>query len=136
MSLHRLAGPLNDATQAARTLDGQLDEASELLADFEGETEMLHEELESIQAELEEIADGLGEARRWTGVAGAIQGSSTLPTEDQLWQIDSAWEAVPPLMERLNALITERVPSFNNSLDAMGVRPSPGERLTVPRRGG
>lgn len=136
MSLHRLAGPLNDATQAGRTLDGQLDEASDLLADFEGETEMLHEELEAIQAELEEIADGLGEARRWTGVAGAIQGSSTLPTEDQLWQIDSAWEAVPPLVERLNALITERVPSFNSSLDAMGVRPSPGERLTVPRRGG
>jgi len=135
MSLHRLAGPLNDATQAARTLDGQLDEAAELLEDFEGDTDMLQGELETIQAELEEVSEGLGEARRWTGVAGAIQGSSTLPTEDQLWQIDAAWDAVPPLVERLNTLIMDRIPAFNTSLNEMGVRPSPGERLTVPSRG-
>ena len=135
MSLHRLASPLNDATQAAGTLDGQLDDAADLLGEFEGDAEEAQEELRAIQKELQEIADGLGEARQWTGVAGAIQGSSTLPTGDQLWQIDAAWEAVPPLMERLNALITDRVPAFNTSLDAMGVRPSPGDRLVIPTRG-
>lgn len=135
MSLHRLASPLNDATQAASTLDGQLDDAADLLGEFAGDAEEAQEELRAIQKELQEIADGLGEARQWTGVAGAIQGSSTLPTGDQLWQIDAAWEAVPPLMERLNALITDRVPAFNTSLDAMGVRPSPGDRLVIPTRG-
>ena len=135
MSLHRLASPLNDATQAAGTLDGQLDDAADLLGEFEGDAEEAQEELRAIQKELQEIADGLGEARQWTGVAGAIQGSSTPPTGDQLWQIDAAWEAVPPLMERLNALITDRVPAFNTSLDAMGVRPSPGDRLVIPTRG-
>ena len=95
----------------------------------------LEDELEAIQSELDEISDGLVEARRWAGVAGAIQGSSTLPTEDQLWQADSAWDAVPPLVERLNLLLTNRVPTFNDSMNAMGVRPHPGEALRVPRRG-
>ena len=136
MSLHDLARPLNDATQATRRLSGQFDEAAALLADFEGESESLQEELTAMQSELEEISAGLGEARRWAGVASAIQGSSTLPTDDQMWQIDSAWDAVPPLVERLNVLITERAPAFNASMDAMGVRPDPGEAVEVPRRGG
>ena len=46
-----------------------------------------------MQAELGEISTELGEARRNAGVAGAIQVSSTLPTEDQLWQVDAAWAA-------------------------------------------
>ena len=136
MSLHDLARPLNDATQATRRLSGQFDEAAALLGDFEGESESLQEELTAMQSELEEISAGLGEARRWAGVASAIQGSSTLPTDDQMWQIDSAWDAVPPLVERLNVLITERAPAFNASMDAMGVRPNPGEAVEVPRRGG
>ena len=39
--------------------------------------------------------------------------------EDQLWQIDAAWGAVPPLIERLNTLITTRIPVFNAGLDAV-----------------
>ncbi len=135
MSLHDLAAPMNDATEAAQRLNDQLSEAEDLLGDFEGDVADLVAELEAIQSELDEISDGLGEARRWAGVAGAIQGSSTLPTEDQRWQADSAWDAVPPLVERLNLLLTNRVPTFNDSMNAMGVRPHPGEALRVPRRG-
>ena len=135
MSLHDLAAPMNDATEAAQRLNDQLSEAEDLLGDFEGDVSDLEEELEEIQSELDEISDGLGEARRWAGVAGAIQGSSTLPTEDQLWQVNSAWDAVPPLVERLNLLLTNRIPTFNDSMNAMGVRPHPGEALPVPRRG-
>jgi chromosome segregation ATPase len=135
MSLHDLAAPMNDATEAAQRLNDQLSEAEDLLGDFEGDVADLVAELEAIQSELDEILDGLGEARRWAGVAGAIQGSSTLPTEDQRWQADSAWDAVPPLVERLNLLLTNRVPTFNDSMNAMGVRPHPGEALRVPRRG-
>ena len=36
----------------------------------------------------------MAEARRNAGVARAIQGSSTLPTEDHLWQVDRAWEVM------------------------------------------
>jgi hypothetical protein len=135
MSLHALAGPLFEATQGAERLADQMDEAAELLDDHDGAPDDLTEELEAIQDEIEAIRDGLQEARRWSGVAGAIQGSSTLPTEDQTWQIDAAWDAVPPLVERLNVLITSRVPDFNSALDAEGVRPDPGDPVPVPSRG-
>jgi septation ring formation regulator EzrA len=136
MSLHRLAEPLYRATQATSRIDGQLDDSAELLADHADVSEGLTEELDAIQAELEAISDGLSEARSHTGVASAIQGSSTLPTEDQLWQIDEAWRLLPPLIERLNALITDRIPAFNAALDDEGVRADPGAALPVPRRGG
>ena len=94
------------------------------------------EELSALQEELEEIDDDLGEVRGWARVASAIQQSSTLPTEDQLWQVDAAWEAAPGHIERLNAIITERMPAFNAMLDEEGVRPDPGEAVAVPRREG
>jgi photosystem II stability/assembly factor-like uncharacterized protein len=136
MSLRELAAPLYEARQAVERLAEQMDAAEALLEGHDGPVESLTEELETIQTELEEILDGLDEARRWTGVAGAIQQSSTLPTEDQLWQVDAAWDAAAPLVERINALITLRVPALNDALDAEGVRPHPGEALVVPRRGG
>ena len=135
MSLHRLATPLNEATISARKLGEQFNETFALLEAYDGDTDSLSQALEAMQSELEEISEGLGEARSWTGVANAIQGSSTLPTEDQFWQVDAAWDAVPPLIERLNTLITNQVPAVYTEMDAMGVRPSPGDALSVPRRG-
>lgn len=136
LAVYELAAPLDEATRAAERLSDQMDEVEALLDEVNDTPESLTEMLSEIQEELEEIDDGLGEARRWNGVGGAIQGSSTLPTEDQLWQIDAAWDAVPPLVERLNRLIDRDVPMLNAALDAEGVRPDPGDTLTVPRRGG
>lgn len=136
IALYELAKPLNDATQAANRLEEQMEDAGSLLEDTKGAPSSLTEELDLIREELDEIQSGLGEARGWAGVGNGIQGSSTLPTEDQLWQIDAAWEAVPPLIERLNALVTDRVPAFNDALDAEGIRPDPGDAIAVPRRRG
>ena len=135
MSLHRLATPLNEATLSARKLGEQFNETSTLLEAYDGDTDSLSQALKAMQTELEEISEGLGEARSWAGVANAIQGSSTLPTEDQFWQVDAAWDAVPPLIERLNTLITDQVPAVYTEMDAMGIRPSPGDTISVPRRG-
>jgi len=136
MSLHALAAPLHHANRRRSELSEQVDEAEALLEDHDGGTEALSANISEIQEELEEIREALAEARRWAGVAGAIQASSTLPTEDHLWQVDAAWEATPPLIERLNVLITDRVPALHAAMDDAGVRPDPGERLEVPRRGG
>ncbi len=136
MSPHELAKPLYEANQRTRELTDQMEETEALLEDHEAASESLSEMLVGIQEELEEIREGLAEARRWAGVANAIQASSTLPTEDQLWQVDAAWEATPPLIERLNRLVTDQVPALNAALDDAGVRPDPGEPLVVPRRGG
>ena len=135
ISLHQLAPALNQATLSARRLGEQFNETSALLEEYDGNAESLLQDIDAMQTELEEISDGLGEARSWAGVANAIQGSSTLPTEDQLWQADAAWDAVPPLIERLNTLITEQSPAVYSEMDAMGIRPSPGDALSVPRRG-
>ena len=117
-------------------MTGQLDEADGVIEDLEGVPESITDELSAMQDELRAINSGLGEARSNAGVSGAIQGSSTVPTEDQLWQIEAAWEAVPGLIERLNQLIMNRIPAFNASLDAEGIRPDPGVAIDVPRRRG
>ena len=134
MSLHTLAKPIYETTQAAQRLDRQLGEAEELLEAHEGASEALTAELEAINEELSSIQSELGTVRGNAGGAGAIQGSSTLPTSDQLWRIDQAWEALPGVVERLNRLIETRVPAFNAMLDAEGVRPNPGDAITVPTR--
>lgn len=136
MSMHRLAKPVYEAGQALNRLQEQMGEAEDLLGQHQDAPESLTEELEAILEELESIDDLLGDVRGWTRVAGSIQQSSLRPTEDMLWQVDKAWEEAPGVIERINALITRRVPAFHDALDEEGVRPDPGEALEVPRRGG
>ena len=134
MSLHTLAVPIYEAGRAIRSLEEQLDAAEELIDAAAEAPEGLEEELTAIREALEEVEDDVAEARRNAGVARAIQGSSTLPTEDHLWQVDRAWEVMAELVEPLNALITSRVPALNAQLYAEGVRPKPGEAVVVPGR--
>jgi len=136
MALHRLAEPLSQARQRVTSLTEQMDEVQGLFAGREELPPSLTGEAAAIQEELELIEEGLDEVGEWTDVAGGIQGSSTLPTEDQLWQIDAAWDAMPGWTSRLNALITTRVPAFYSELDAQGVRPDPGAPIALPRRSG
>jgi hypothetical protein len=136
VALHRLAAPLFEAERRVTLLREQMEEASSLLAGRDELPEALSAEAKAIQEEIEAIDEGLDEVRGWTRVASGIQGSSTLPTEDQLWQIDAAWEAMPRWVARLNGLVTTRVPDFYRSLDAEGVRPDPGTPVVLPRRSG
>ena len=136
MSLHVLAVPIYEATQAAERLTEQLDAAEELIEGAAGAPEGLTEGLTAVRAELEAVQTDLGTARQNARVAGAIQGSSTPPTEDQLWQVDRAWELMPDAVDRLNVLVLTRVPALNTMLYAEGVRPSAGEAIDMPRRPG
>ena len=137
MSLYTLAAPIYEATQAARRMGEQLDTAEELVEAAEGEHESLTEEITAIREELDEVEEELELARDNAGVAGAIQGSSTLPTADQLWQVDRAWEVLPPAVDRLNVIVLTRMPALSAMLNAEGVRPGLGEAIEVPgRRGG
>ncbi len=134
MSLHALAAPIYEAGRAVDRLEEQIDAAEELIEAAAEAPEGLAEELEAIREALDEIDDDVGEARRNAGVATAIQGSSTLPTEDQMWQVDRAWEVMAELLDPLNELITSRVPALNAQLYAEGVRPKPGEAVALPGR--
>ena len=134
MSLHALAAPIYEAGRAVDRLEEQLDAAEELIEAAAEAPEGLAEELEAIREALDEIDDDVGEARRNAGVATAIQGSSTLPTEDQMWQVDRAWEVMAELLDPLNELVASRVPALNAQLYAEGVRPKPGEAVALPGR--
>ena len=134
MSLHTLAPSIYEAGRAIDRLEEQLDAAEELIEAAAEAPEGLDEELEAIREALDEIDDDVGEARRNAGVATAIQGSSTLPTEDHMWQVDRAWEVMQELLGPLNELITSRVPALNAQLFAEGVRPKPGEAVAMPER--
>ena len=134
MSLHALAAPIYEAGRAVDRLEEQLDAAEELIEAAAEAPEGLAQELEAIREALDEIDDDVGEARRNAGVATAIQGSSTPPTEDQMWQVDRAWEVMAELLDPLNELIASRVPALNAQLYAEGVRPKPGEAVALPGR--
>lgn len=135
MSAYRLSGPAHEAQQAVRRLQDQLDDVSKLLAEQESAPEALVNDVDSLKKELDGLGDEIGEA---TGGAGsfAMEGSTTAPTADQLWQLDRSWEKLPPLIEQLNGIITDRMPSLNRRLDEQGVRPNPGEPVAMPQRGG
>jgi hypothetical protein len=136
LALHRLAAPLSEAERRVSALGEQMEAAAGLLEGRDELPESLSGEAAAIQDEIEAIEAGLEEVRGWTGVASGIQGSSTLPTEDQLWQIDAAWDAMPRWISRLNGLLTTRVPDFYALLDAEGVRPDPGAPVVLPSRSG
>ncbi len=134
MSLHTLAKPIYEATEATERLTGQLTEASDLIAEHDELPETLTTELEAIEDDLSSIQNDLRTARSNAGIANAIQASSTLPTSDQFWQVDQAWDAMPGVLEQLNELILNRLPAFNAMLDSEGVRPNPGMAIALPSR--
>ena len=96
----------------------------------------LKEELRTVRGDLTALGQELGAANRTSGIRNAIQASSTVPTGDQLWQVEQLWEDVPGLVERVNALVTVRVPALNDRLNELGLRPDPGEAVPLPRRSG
>ena len=124
--------PIHEANQAISRLEGQLDDAEELIDGANAPPEGIEEELEAIREALEAVQDDVTEARRNAGVARAIQGSSTLPTEDHLWQVDHAWELMGETVGKLNELIRTRVPDLNAQLYAEGVRPDTGGTVEMP----
>ena len=134
MSLYALAKPMYEATQAGRRLNQQLSATEKLVKAHDDVPDELTEELTAIKDELEEIRDELSTAGRTARVANSIQQSSTLPTADQMWQVENAWEEVPALIGRLNELMETRIPAFTAMLDELGIRPSPGEAIEVPKK--
>ena len=56
------------------------------------------------------------------------------PTEDQIWSIHQTWEAIPAVIERINDMLTNRMPGLEAMLADVGVRPSLGEPIRVPPR--
>ena len=130
---YRLSGPRNQAGQRMQQMMQQVAQAEQRANDAEEVPEDLAEEIEAVQEALQELQGDLGEAGGGSNVYGQIERSSTPATADQLWRIDQSWERLPAVIERVNEMVTERVPALLARIYPEGLRPEMGEPVAVPR---
>jgi len=135
MSAYRLEASVHQAGQAILRLRSQLGDVEDLLNDVDEPPEALGEDVASIKEELGNVSDELY-ALSLRRTRSSIAGSTTRPTEDQLQAIDRAWDDTPAIIERLNTVISTRMPALNRRLDDEGIRADPGEAVEIPTRGG
>ncbi len=137
MSAYAIMKPQYEARQAVRRIQGQLGQAREMLTD--DTPSEVRDEIQDIRRELTEIQRAMGDSgggRRGRGARGfgSFEGWTGRPTADALFQLERQWERLPEAIERINAVITERMPALNRMLDEHGVRPGAGETIEVPRK--
>lgn len=130
MSIYKLQKPVHEAGQAVQRIRGQIEEAIELISTTTEGKGALDQEAKTIIDTLDDIQNNLQSLPM--GVGGSIEGSTTLPTQDQLQDIDSAWERGPRIIGRLNILISDTLPQFYQSMNAAGIRADPGETIRIP----
>lgn len=99
----------------------------------DADREALEGEIEALASEIGEVGRELGRAMQ-AGGAGGMDGWTGPPTADQLWGIDRTWDALPAAIEKVNVLLTERMPAFEARVAAAGLRPAVGDPIPVPRR--
>jgi hypothetical protein len=116
-------------------LRDQLGDVDDLLGDADSPPKALGEEVAAIREKLGDISDELDRlsVRR---TRSAMEGSTTLPTEDQLQLVDKAWDETPALITQLNAVISNLMPALNRGLGDAHIRADPGELVEIPTRGG
>jgi photosystem II stability/assembly factor-like uncharacterized protein len=133
-SVYELVGPLYLANQQADTLNRRLADVKRLVDGRDDVPDDLVTDLDSLRARVDTLDDELGDVNRDVRrLYSRIEGSSGRPTEDQLRQLDEAWDEAPGLIERLNAIIEDEMPALYRRLDELGIRPDPGELVEVPR---
>jgi photosystem II stability/assembly factor-like uncharacterized protein len=137
MRVYELAKPLRDTEQRLDAMTDRMGEIEELLAsaDLDDATkEGLSEDAQAISEEIEEVREALERANHLGRGTSGIANWSGRPSADQLWAIESTWEEIPDVIDRVNGLLTTRLPAFEDRLTETGVHASLGEPITVPRR--
>ena len=141
---YRLSGAVGDARERMQEMREQLGQVEERVGAADNPPETLTEEIEAFREDLaalqEEIGGGGGFGGGGSGpAAGAatwrtIESATHLPSADQLWQIDRSWEELRGVIERVNELLTERLPALNARVYAEGVGPEAPEAVSMPAR--
>ena len=135
MDAYALQKPVREAADRLRALNQRIEQVREAMAaaGLEGDArESLEEEVDAFAEAVREAGQGLGRAS--VGRAGAMESWSGRPTADQLWSIERAWEALPDAIDAVNALLTDRLPVFEDRVAAAGLRPAVGDPIVIPRR--
>ncbi len=136
MSAYQLAKPNYDAGRAIRRLNRQLDDVRQLIREANDVPESVSEQVDSLRSELRQLQQDLQRAAGGAGAAFSIEASTMRPTADQLWQIEQSWEQLPGVVEKINEVVETKMPALYDTLNQHGIRPDPGEPITVPTRRG
>ena len=137
MKTYELRKPLRDAEERLQAMDDRIGEILEVLEDAELTEDLrasLRTEATEIGDEVETAGEDLDRADRTGRQTSSIEGWSGPPTADQVWTIDTTLGGVGPVIRRINALLTERMPAFEHRLAEAGVRPPLGDPVAVPRQ--
>ena len=141
---YRLSGAASDARERMGEMREQLGQADERVGAAENPPEALEEKIEAFREELDALQEEIGGGGGFGGASGPAAGASVWrtiesatnpPTADQLWQIDRSWEELPAVIERLNELLTVRLPALQAQVYAEGVRPEVAGAVVMPARG-
>lgn len=133
---YRLSGPADEAEGALDTSAALLDDVETLLGSSASGGSALADEVEAIRTLIEEIGDDLDDASGGAGMWGRIQGVSGPPTADALWQIDRSWDLLPPVIERVNDLVSGRLSALLGEVYTAAARPGVPDPVPAPQRGG
>ena len=132
---YRLSGTVQAFRERLGSIGEQLGRIENQVQNLTEEVpEELAEEIEAFGEDLEELEEEFGDVSNGAFVWGTMQRSTSLPTEDQIWRIDRSWEAVPPLIPRVNEMLTVRLPALYDRVYAEGLRPEAEEPVAVPVR--
>lgn len=132
---YRLGHAEERAGEVLDEVRDRLDEVEELLAEAEDAPAGIADELEALRAEIEAIEEEVDDAAVGSGAWSRIQAFSGPPPADELWRIERSWEMLPPVIERVNAVATERLPALLSRVYTPDARPPAPDPAPLPRRG-
>ena len=131
MSAYALSKPTNEGLQALGRLRDHLADIEAQVEDHDV-SESLTAEVEAVGEELDEIGEELDGARDGAGISGSLSGYHTAPTADMLWQLERGWDVLSGAIDRVNAMIEDRMPALFSAVQAAGVGPDLGDPIQVP----
>jgi len=139
MSAYAIMKPQYEARQAVRRIQEQLGQAQEMLTDdtpseVRDEIQAIRKELTEIQRAMDPDPPRRRRRRPPPPPFDSFEGWTGRPTADAIFQLHRQWERLPDAVDRINIVITERMPALNQMLDQHGVRPSVGETIEVPKK--
>ena len=145
MDSYRLSGPAVAAQRALSEVDDRLDEIARLAENGAGGSEegngqadggaaTLAAEVDSVRAGMADVRRHLQRASGGANVWGGIQGNSSAPTADALWQIDRSWAALPGALDAVNRFLAGPVASLYGRAYTDETRPDVPESVEMPSR--
>jgi hypothetical protein len=134
MKIYRISKPAYEAGVALDRIDRQVEDVQQLLKTSNSGSEGLRRQVDALREEIAEIQRGPAARARGAGqVQGSIENATRRPTAHQVYQVDEAVGATTEAVEKVNELITRKLPELYQALNREGIRPSPGQPVEPPR---